>query len=353
MTIYRKDTMRKRILRAGSSAAFLAILGFAACDDSTDPQFTIEGEGGLEGRLFLDEEQDGFFDPSAGDQPLSDVRLVLLDRGTDDVLAGPVTTGPEGRFSFGAVPPGTHDLLVLADESEPLPFDAVVCRNPLPISIFRAEPQNLEIAAQDACLISIAEAREAGVGEFVNIEGIVTSHPGQVANNWVYIQDETAGIQFFTSALNDAGLEIGDRINVSGVLTDFNSTLQLGSVDLNEVEKDVGAPDPEPTTTSEIAAEGTDMSGVFQGRLVVVSGAELQTGFTSGASRNATIDDGSGPAIVRVESGVSSDNGDAILTNLGLEVGSCYDITGLVGAFGSDGQLFPRSADDFVEVPCT
>lgn len=353
MTNYRKGTMRKRILRAGSAAALITVMGLAACDEPNSPQFNIEGEGQLEGRLFLDEDQDGRYDPAAGDEPLADVRLLLLDRGTDDVLAGPVTTDAQGRFSFAAVSPGTHDLFVLGDQNESLPFDAVVCRNPLPVSIFRSEPRNVEVAAREACLIAIAEARAAGVGEFVNIKGVVTSHPGQIDNNWTYIQDETAGIQFFSSALNDAGLEIGDRIDVSGVLSEYNSTLQLGSVELNEVEKGVGAPDPQATTTSEIAAEGTDMSGVFQGRLVVVSGAQLQTGFTSGGSRNATIDDGSGPAIVRVGSGVSSENGDAILTNLGLEVGSCYDITGMVGAFGSDGQLFPRSAGDFEEVPCT
>lgn len=281
------------------------------------------------------------------------MRLVLLERGTGDVVAGPVTTDAQGLFSFGAVPVGTHDLFVVADETEPLPFDAKVCRNPMPVSIFRAEPQNVEIAAQDACLIPIAEARAAGVGEFVNIRGVVTSHPGQVRSSYVYIQDATGGIQFFTSALNDAGIEIGDLIDVSGVLDEFNATLQLASVQLNELEKDVGAPAPEETTTNEIATEGPNTTGDFQGLLVVVRGAELQTGFTSGGSRNATIDDGSGPAIVRVESGVSSENGDAILTNLGLQVGNCYDITGLVGAFGSDGQLFPRSAADFEEVPCT
>lgn len=353
MQNYRKGIMRKRILRAGSVAGLVAAIGLTACDEPTPPQFQIEGQGTLEGRLFLDEEKDGFFDPSAGDQPLAGVRLILLDRGSEQVLAGPITTDEQGRFSFGEVSPGTHHLLVLGDEDESLPFEAVVCRNPLPVSVFRAEPSSIDIAAQEACLITIAEARETAAGEFVNIRGVVTSHPGQVRSSYVYIQDATGGIQFFTSALNDAGIEIGDRIDVSGVLDEFNSTLQLTAIQLNDVEKGVGAPTPEETTTSEIATAGPDPSGTLQGLLVRVEGARLETGFTSGGSRNATIDDGSGPSIVRVESGVSPESGDAILSALGLEVGQCYDITGLVGAFGSDGQLFPRSADDFEEVPCT
>jgi hypothetical protein len=345
--------MKNFYRRAAGAAVVLGVALLAACETpSTPPQFEIEGTGAVEGRLFLDEIRDGFYDPAGGDQPLAGVQVVLRDRGTTQVLAGPVTTDEGGQFSFGEVRPGTHDLFVIYDaDDDPLPFDAVVCQNPLPVSVYRGEPAAVPVAARDACLITIAEARELGVGEFVNIRGVVTSYPGQVQSSYVYIQDATGGIQFFTSALNDAGLEIGDLIDVSGVLDEFANTLQLTNVQLNEVEPGVGAPAPRPTTTAEIAAEAWDPSGALQGMLVVVRGAELQSPFDSGGNRNARIDDGSGPGLLRVASGISG-SGDAILTNLGLTVGACYDIVGLAGGFGSDGQLFLRSADDIEEVPC-
>lgn len=350
----REDRMRKRIRGATTALGCALAVAIAACDaPTTPPPFEIEGAGSIEGRLFLDHDGSGFYDPAGEDVPLAGVRLAVLDRGTDRVLAGPVTTDDQGRFAFETVKPGTHDLLVITSEDEPLPHGAVVCRNPTPVSVYRGEPQALDLAALDACLISVAEARETPLGEFVNIRGIVTSYPGQVQSSYVYVQDATAGIQFFTSALNAEGLEVGDLIDVSGVLDEFSSTKQLVDVQLNEiVERGVGAPAPEPTTTAEIMAEGPDMTGLLQGRLVQVSAARLETGFTTGGSRNAQIDDGSGTALVRVASGVVSGTGETILTELGLTVGNCYDITGLVGAFGSDGQLFPRSADDFQEVPC-
>jgi hypothetical protein len=356
MSRHGRQTMKDLI--RGRAAALVAILAaalaVAGCGDlATPPQFEIEGVGSVEGRLFLDQMKTGFYDPAAGDVPLPGVRVALFDRGTDRVLAGPVTTDQQGRFAFTDVRPGTHDLFVISSETEPLPHDAVVCRNPMPVSVYRGEPRGMDVAAFDACLITIAEARELGPGEFVNIRGVVTSFPGQVQSSYVYIQDATAGIQFFTSALNDAGLEIGDLIDVSGVLDEFNNTLQLIDVQLNEVVPDVGVPAPAATTTGQIATDATNFTGTFQGRLVRVTGAQLVTGFTTGGSRNAQIDDGTGTALVRVASGVVSGNGNAILVALGLEVGKCYNITGLVGAFGSDGQLFPRSGDDFVEVPCS
>ena len=338
--------------RATRSVFALILAGLvvmAGCDADTAPPFEIEGTGWIEGHLFLDQERNQRFDPGDGDSAIADAQVEVRERGTSRTFGSPVITDVEGRFTVEALPPGTHDLLVIEAS---VPEGVEICQNPVPVSVYRNEPASVVIGARDACLISIEEARELGVGEFVNIRGIVTSHPGQVQSNFVYIQDATGGIQFFTSALDDAGLQIGDRIDVSGELDEFNSTLQLGSVQLNEVEPGVGAPAPTELTTAQIMADAPNMSGPIQGLLAVVRGAELQSSFDSGGSRNASIDDGSGFALVRVASGVTGNTGDQILDDLGLQVGACYDIVGLVGAFGSDGQLFPRSADDFSEVSC-
>ncbi|MFW6206924.1 MAG: hypothetical protein ACOC5J_03215 [Gemmatimonadota bacterium] len=324
-------------------------MALGACEAEIAPPFEVEGTGWVEGHLFLDTEGNGRFDPGAGDEALPGVDVEARERGTTRTFGSPVTTDAEGRFTVQGLPPGTHDVFVIEST---VPEGVVVCQNPVPTSVYRDEPTGLSIGAREACLISIAEARELGVGEFVNIRGIVTSHPGQVRSSYVYLQDATGGIQFFTSALNDAGLEIGDLIDVSGTLGEFNSTLQLESVQLNDVEPGVGAPAPTELTTAEIMSDGPNVGGPLQGLLAVVRGAELQSPFDSGGSRNATIDDGSGGAVLRVESGVVSGNGDAILDALGLQVGACYDIVGMVGAFGSEGQLFPRSGDDFTEVSC-
>ncbi len=338
--------------RATRSVFALILAGLvvmAGCDADTAPPFEIEGTGWIEGHLFLDQERNQRFDPGDGDSAIADAQVEVRERGTSRTFGSPVITDVEGRFTVEALPPGTHDLLVIEAS---VPEGVEICQNPVPVSVYRNEPASVVIGARDACLISIEEARELGVGEFVNIRGIVTSHPGQVQSNFVYIQDATGGIQFFTSALDDAGLQIGDRIDVSGELDEFNSTLQLGSVQLNEVEPGVGAPAPTELTTAQIMADAPNMSGPIQGLLAVVRGAELQSSFDSGGNRNASIDDGSGFALVRVASGVTGNTGDQILDDLGLQVGACYDIVGLVGAFGSDGQLFPRSADDFSEVSC-
>jgi hypothetical protein len=334
-----------RILLLPAAIAFL----IAGCEPGLSPPFEVEGRGTVEGLVFHDASRTGAYDPSGGDRPLAGIPVVVRERGTtQQVAAG--TTDAQGRFTIENVPPGTHDLWI---NPAAVPGDIVFCINPRAVTVNIAQPRFLELVALDACLIPIAEARLMPAGEIVNVRGVVTSFPGQIQPSYVFIQDGSAGVQLFTGALNGLGIEIGDRVDITGSIGFFGTTnLQIDNVQLNLVEPGIGAPSPQATTTGAIEATGAQPQGTMQGRLVRVSGAKLETGFTTGGNRNALINDGSGALIVRVAAGVSAGTGDAILSGLGLTVGHCYDIVGAVGSFASDAQLFPRSAADFTEVPC-
>lgn len=338
--------------RSGAGAAALAAaLILAACADDPAPPFEVEGTGSIEGLLFLDANEDGFFDPSSGDVPVEGVQVAARNRGTLEVISGATTTtDASGRFALTGLPPGTHDLFF---EEGSIPEGTFVCRNPVPATVTIGETQFAEVAARPACLISISEAEAMPLGEFVIVRGIVTAAPGQIRSETTMIQDDETGIRIFDPVLQGQGIEVGDLIEVGGVLDHNGEERQLEAVTLREHIEDVENPVPDEVTTAEIAAAGSDILHPLQGRLVVVRGAELTRGFTSGGSRNALIDDGSGATEVRVETGLSSGNGDAILTTLGLEVGKCYDIIGAAGSFFGTGQLFPRTATDFTEVTCS
>lgn len=338
------DGFRRRALPA---LAVLVALGAGACDDDIPPPFTVEGTGAVEGLLFLDANDDQLFDPSDGDQALGDVQVAALVRGTMDVLATG-STDAQGRFLIQGLPAGTHDLLV---DPASVPEGAVVCQNPFPATVFIDETSFTDIAARTACLVSIAEVQEsAEEGEFVVVRGIVTAFPGQFDEGDAAIQDETGGIWLFDTSIEGMGVEVGDLVEVGGTVSLAVQALQLEDVELEIIEKGVGAPAPVEVTTGEIAA-ASDPRDPLQNVLVTVRAAELLTPFESGGSRNASIDDGSGSTVMRVESGIS-DSGSAILETLGMEVGNCYDITGIVGAFFGTAQIFPRSVADVVEVPC-
>ena len=335
--------MQRSLLAAG------LVLALAGCDGEAVPPTAVEGTGSIEGVLFLDADENGFFDPAGGDQPLSGVQLRVRERGGTGVLGSPTTTDASGRFSITGLPLGTHEIVF--DEST-IPEGASVCQNPVPVSVLLNEATFANVAGRPACLISIAEAQQAEVGTFVIIRGIVTSFPNQHEPNFTIIEDETGGILLFGSQLNGAGIQNGDLIEVGGTVTEFSGRLELEGLDLREHIPGVGELTPEVTTIATLAA-ATSARDPLQNRLFTIQKAQLATGFTSGGSRNATITDATGSMVMRVEDNVSSGNGDAILSTLGIAVGKCYDITGILGAFNGTPQIFPRQASDLVEVPCS
>lgn len=336
------------ILRCPTVAVLALALAMtlAACADVTPP-FTTEGTGDVEGFLFLDANEDQVFDPSDGDEGLAGVGVAARVRSTDDVLAT-ATTGANGRFTLEGLGVGTIEVFFNEDD---VPDGVFVCQNPVQATVFVEETTFTEVAARPACLVDIVDVQEtAQPGDFVIVEGIVTAFPGQFDEDDGVIQDETGGIWLF-NAPTGAGLEVGDLVELGGTVTLAVESLQLEGVEIRNVVKGVGAPDPVEVTTGEIAS-ANDPRDPLQNMLVTVRGAELLTEFAAGAGRNANIDDGTGQTIIRVESVLSSSSGGGILETMGMTIGNCYDITGIVGAFFGDAQIFPRTTDDVVEVAC-
>lgn len=343
---------RNRAAPAVWAFLVLAALGVAACDTEPAPPFEIEGTGGVEGFLFFDADTDGSFNQLAGDYAIQGADVVIFERGTQQAFSGATaTTDGNGRFMITGLPVGTHDLLVDTLSAPGISF----CQNPSPVTVYIGEVPKYDVLGRAGCVITIAEAKEfdPAAGEYVTVNGIVTSYPGQVDNSYTWIEDETTGIQIFSSALEGRTppIEIGDRIEVSGTLSEYGDQLQIGgAVVLNRHEEDVLVPVPAATTTAGITTAGLDPRDPLQGRLVVITGVEITQEFGSGNLniQNAIINDGSGPTILRIDDGVA--NRDNLPTE--YPVGTCYDITGVVGAYASEGELFPRSPADLVEVAC-
>lgn len=343
-----RGSVSTRAWRFRAAASMLALsVGLAACDPDPAPPFVIDGTGAIDGFLFLDADRSGFFDPFAGDTPLAGVPFEVRDRGTTRAFGGASgLTGPDGRFDVAAVPAGTHDLWV---DPDGLPDGALLCRNPFPVSVYLGEAAEATVAAEPVCLISIQEAKDAGIGAFVNVSGIVTSFPGQLRSQYTYIQDGSAGVRIFSAALEGRGIQIGDRLTLTAEVGIFNNDLQFTNPGLESVETGVGAPTAAATTTGALQAAGPTPAHPLQGRLVVIRAAQLQSNFTAGGNRNGVMDDGSGAIEMRIEAALSP-AGDPIRER--FTVGACYDVVGVVGNFRGTAQVFPRSFDDITQVEC-
>jgi hypothetical protein len=317
------------------TALLAALPLLAACDTGAADPFVITETGALEGFVFWDADRDGRFDPSAGDSVLPGVRVSVRQRATQQTLAGgQATTGAGGRFRIDALPLGTHDLYV---DTLALPVGMRLCQNPVGVSVYRGETGFRNLNAVAACLISIAEAKTRPQGTFVVIRGIVTVRQGAHRNDNTYIQDRTTGIQIF--GLPALGLAVGDSVEVSGVMASFQLELQINQPVIGRLGEAVGTIEPRPAT-------GRDVADIrWEGELLRLQNVEVtavQTGTASGY--NVNMRDEAGAAFeIRVEGGLIPS-----IPHATWQVGSRYDLIGVLGRFQTLGQLKLRSADEIV-----
>jgi hypothetical protein len=330
------------------AAAIAMLVATGACNGDIAPPFVIEGTGSLEGLIFFDADRNGAFDPPSGDDAAPNVTLLVRVRGTEETFTdGQVTSDANGRFSFTGIPVGTHDLFI---DTTTAPAGVAFCQNPLQVSVRNQQVRFVSIEGRGGCIIDIADAEAQGLGAFFTIQGLVTAAPGQIRNEASYIEDATGGVQLFDSDLLGLGIEVGDRIEVSGTIGQFGLEFELlNDVRLNAIVKAFAVPIPDTVTTLEIANAGSPPENPLQGRLVHVLAAEQTSAFATGGGRNAQFDDGSGVVEVRIDVGLIA-NAANVATQ--FPAGSCYNITGVIGSFNSVAQLKPRTLADMVVVPC-
>ncbi|HNR85759.1 MAG TPA: endonuclease [Taishania sp.] len=187
-----------------------------------------------------------------------------------------------------------------------------------------------------AQVISIADARNAGVGQTVTVKGVVTN--GSELGNIRYLQDETGGIAAFGGSIS--GINRYDSITVTGPLTEFNGLLEIGT----------GQSGGNPTYTNHGAAVVipqplvVPISAVnesIEGQLITISNVTFTTtgSFASGNS-TVQITNGSQTFDVRI-------NGSTNIDGTAIPTGT-VSITGVVGQFGANYQIIPRDLNDIV-----
>ena len=194
----------------------------------------------------------------------------------------------------------------------------------------------------------IATARARAVGTVVTVEGVVTRARGRVS----FVQDGTAAIAVFANgnayaaAVASGDIAQGDRIQIKGTLSEFNSLLQIGTVESFKVlSRGNALPAPQTVTLSQIATSGD----ALESELVRVTGLTLTTGdvlFTNNTSYDATT---GGSTITLRTSSDSEIVGEAIQPITGGAPGNYgpFTFTGVLGQFRDTNQLNPIRTSDF------
>lgn len=193
-------------------------------------------------------------------------------------------------------------------------------------------------------ILTIADARQQAIGSVVTIQGIVINTGANNDDNRI-IMDATAGIMVrsFDAGNESENLELGDSVQVTGGLSDYNNLLQIEKrpIKIKVLGKNAKLPSPQVISLSQLGES-------FESELVQVENvAFLSAGsvFAGGGSDgNFTILDSEGLATFRI----GSDTHPLV----GTEVPSGrVTIEGFVGQYRDSYQISPIDENGIILPP--
>ncbi|MEZ4883589.1 MAG: DUF5689 domain-containing protein [Chitinophagales bacterium] len=185
-------------------------------------------------------------------------------------------------------------------------------------------------------LITIAEARTKAVETVVTVKGIITS--GSEFGGVRYIQDATAGLAVFSNDLA-AAVSLGDEVEITGGLTEFNNLLQIGSDVTFEILSS-GNDLPEPKTL----AANDGFSEAYEGQLVRFEAVTFpETGVFADNSTNYDVTIGGSMDTYALRVDGRTDIGGTPIPEEPIAA------VGIMSQFQDTYQLLPRSLADLGE----
>ncbi len=184
--------------------------------------------------------------------------------------------------------------------------------------------------------LDISVARSKPDGDTVKVRGVVTyAQPSKTAAKTIYIQDFSGGIALYDQKTDT--LQIGDSVEVKGILKQFSNLLELSPVDsVLLFARDLSLPAPKVITIPQ-ALE------VFESQLVKMFGVSfVESGIFDGGTSGTTyhITDGASQLDVRIPY-------NSALVGTSIPVG-LLDIVGVVGQYNTAYQLIPRTTADLL-----
>nr|WP_244865101.1 5'-nucleotidase C-terminal domain-containing protein [Xylanibacillus composti] len=180
---------------------------------------------------------------------------------------------------------------------------------------------------------SIGEARQYPVRTTLTVEGTITSKPGSWGGQAFYLQDETGGIYIYQTS---NGYQPGQRVQVTGEVTLYNTELELANVSEITVLGTGTLPAPKVVDTVDDSNQGQVV------KLEAVTITNIVRADSYGTLELRAVK-GDVSTLVRIDNrtGVNYDTFTAQYTE-----GDVLDLAGVASIYNGTYQLKPRSADD-------
>jgi DNA/RNA endonuclease YhcR with UshA esterase domain len=179
-------------------------------------------------------------------------------------------------------------------------------------------------------IMAIRDVKNEKISSNVVTSGIITSQPNLLGNNIFYIQDDTAGIQIYSSVDSVlSGLHEKDKIEVSGILREINGEKRILVNETGKIKIISSG-----NVVHGISKKTKDVGALTEGLLVSLQGKIVET-----SGNTFYIDDGSGKAKIIVKSSTK-------ITLPKKQKGDEVKITGIVSQYGDAYRVLPRIQSD-------
>ena len=316
--------------RSWPTAAVLAAFVAGCANAGEERVLAITGTGAVSGIVYFDASRN--LSPDGLDTPLENVAVELRSAGGDVVESA--TTDAQGIFSMDAVPVGSYtvtvDLTTIGDTVE----------------VARIDTSEIDITADAGEVVEIAvafpqttteNARTLAVGTSVFLEGLALSGFITFGDQTVHFRDATGALRL--TRVSPILVTAGDSVRVRGKMATNSGQPVLDDVRVFFLSTVSTVVFPDTVTSADAASAVT---GLKDGELVHVLGATVSSLAPSGADEDLTIDDGSGPLIVRLDGNINFDT--SVITPI---PGAVVNVTGVLVPTGTGSWVLkPRGNAD-------
>jgi hypothetical protein len=311
--------------------ALLALCLVACQNAGQDRAFGVEATGLVKGIVYFDRDGNQVLD--AADTILSGIKVSLVIPETRDTVAR-AASDSAGLFQFSAVPVGT---VVISVDSTSIPGDSLhVTKIDLPTVTVTPGDSFVVHIAVSYLQTTIAQARTVAVGTKLFVVGVALAPSDVFGDTTLHIADTSAAI-VLTHVL--AVVQTGDSVRWLGTRQTRNGQPTLA----NPVGFGLGTGAVPPTDTVTAGVAANARGGALDAALVAVLGATVADTMTVAGNLHLTVNDGSGPLTVQLDT-VAGFSGLALAPDT---VGATLDVYGVLVPTGTGSWvLLPRAPAD-------
>ena len=289
-----------RMIRTSFRSGLLLAAGLlagTACGNSGDGLgITPPGKRSVVGQLFVDRDFNGQL--TQADTLVPGLRVFLLVAGGQSDTVAVDTTDANGAVGFDDIPFGPYTVSV---DSVPALGDSLrTFLTPTSVQVDASGTTPLFAIRLGFPTVNVAGVRASAAGRRVVTTGTILAGQQSFGDTSAYLRD-TGGALRLTNAKVTVGNFVapGDSVRVLGTVAVRNGQPVLDSARIVLLRPGTAAPTADTMTTAEVAVA---LAGARDADLVRIQASSVTDSATAGADYTVTVDDGTGPLVVVLDS---------------------------------------------------